>query len=208
MQASEPASRRYQPLASRKSKMHTKKLTVTTVPTFALLIAMALGTGTAMAADVGLTSRAGEVPQCPDQGPIVVEPCAVDETLIIFDQPVYDDDGLFVVCTEKVPYCVPSGLEPEGDKPAAGGTTMLKMLGDFQRDGHKLSRTLEELALRSKTRDPLADTTITCNDDTHICTCVSDADGDCEAKLAAICDTAEPFGSNGGVGTDCPSVDD
>lgn len=85
---------------------------------------------------------------------------------------------------------------------------MLKMLGDYQRDGHRLSPALEELARRSKTRDPLADTTITCNDDTHICTCVSDADGDCEAKLAAICDSAEPFGSNGGVGTDCPTVDD
>ena len=175
---------------------------------WALLLATALAAGGASAAGGILGAPAAVVPQCPADGPVVVQPCAVDETLILFDQPVYDDDGLFLVCTETVPYCVPAGLEPEGDTPAGGGVTMLKMLGDQQRDGQRLPRALEELAVEARTRDPLADTTITCNDDTHICTCVSDASGDCEAKLAAICDSAESFGANGGVGKDCPTVDD
>jgi hypothetical protein len=34
--------------------------------------------------------------------------------LVIFDQPVYDDDGLFVICFKKVPYCIPDDLRPEG----------------------------------------------------------------------------------------------
>jgi hypothetical protein len=28
--------------------------------------------------------------------------------------PVYDEDGLFVVCYKKVPFCIPENLEPEG----------------------------------------------------------------------------------------------
>ena len=31
-----------------------------------------------------------------------------------FDQPIYDDDGLFVIGSETVWYCVPADLEPEG----------------------------------------------------------------------------------------------
>jgi hypothetical protein len=149
-----------------------------------------------------------ELPQCPNQGPIVVTPCGADETLILFDQPVYDDEGLFVVCLEKVPYCVPTGVGPEGDQPAGvDGLTMRTMIERFLSGGYEPPRGIVDLAARTDPGDPLADTTITCNDDTHVCTCVSDQDGDCEAKLAAICDSAESFGPNSGVGRDCPTVD-
>lgn len=80
--------------------MHTNRFTRNTFRACALLIAMSLCAGAATAAERSLTAPATDVPQCPDQGPIVVEPCAVDETLILFDQPVYDDDGLFVVYRE------------------------------------------------------------------------------------------------------------
>jgi len=53
------------------------------------------------------------VPQC-DQGPLIIPPCGNNKVLVIFDQPVYDDDGIFVVCYKKVPFCVPAGLQPEG----------------------------------------------------------------------------------------------
>ena len=53
------------------------------------------------------------VPQC-QQGPLIIPPCPPGTNLVIFDSPVYDDDGLFVVCFKKVPYCIPSDLEPEG----------------------------------------------------------------------------------------------
>ena len=33
---------------------------------------------------------------------------------ILYDMPVYDEDGLFVVCYKKVPFCIPDNLEPEG----------------------------------------------------------------------------------------------
>lgn len=65
---------------------------------------------------------------------------------------------------------------------------------------------LADLAARPGTGD-LEDTTITCNNGTGICTCVSDEDGDCVAKLGALCDDAHEFGSDGGVGTDCPQVE-
>ena len=40
--------------------------------------------------------------------------CPKGTVLVIFDQPVYDDNGLFVIGTTPVPYCVPVGLEPAG----------------------------------------------------------------------------------------------
>ena len=51
--------------------------------------------------------------QC-DQGPMVIQPCPAGTTLVIHDQPVYDENGLFVICLEKVPYCLPDDLRPEG----------------------------------------------------------------------------------------------
>ena len=55
------------------------------------------------------------LPECPNQGgPVFVEPCPEGYELVIFDQPVYDRDGIFVICLERVPYCIPVGLEPEG----------------------------------------------------------------------------------------------
>ena len=57
-----------------------------------------------------------EVPQCANQPPIIlpVPPCPEGRTPILFDQPVYDDQGLFVVCLKKTPFCIPDDLEPEG----------------------------------------------------------------------------------------------
>jgi len=40
--------------------------------------------------------------------------CPEGTVLVIFDQPVYDKNGLFVIGTTPVPYCVPVGLEPAG----------------------------------------------------------------------------------------------
>jgi hypothetical protein len=53
-------------------------------------------------------------PQCGDQGPLIIPPCPDDLTLVIFDQPVYDNDGLFIVCLKKVPYCIDPNNIPAG----------------------------------------------------------------------------------------------
>jgi hypothetical protein len=50
--------------------------------------------------------------QC-DQGPMVIPPCPAGTTLVIHDQPVYDENGLFIICLEKVPYCLPDDLRPQ-----------------------------------------------------------------------------------------------
>ena len=57
--------------------------------------------------------RPATLPNC-QQGPMIIPPCPANTTLVIWDSPVYDENGIFVVCTEKVPFCVPEGLEPEG----------------------------------------------------------------------------------------------
>lgn len=143
------------------------------------------------------------LPQCPNQGPIVVRPCAGDETLILFDQPVYDNEGLFVVCLEKVPYCIPAGLDPAGDQSSGvDGVMMRTMLERFRDGGHKPPKPILDLAARTGPDDPLADTTITCNESTHICTCVSDDDDECGHKLGALCHSATSW-SDGGVGEEC-----
>ncbi len=55
------------------------------------------------------------LPQCPDQGPIIIPACPPGLELVIFDSPVFDEEtGLFVICLEKVPFCLPEGLMPEG----------------------------------------------------------------------------------------------
>ena len=54
------------------------------------------------------------LPQCPEQGPIIIPACPPGLELVIFDSPVFDESGLFVICLEKVPYCLPEGLMPEG----------------------------------------------------------------------------------------------
>ena len=54
-----------------------------------------------------------DLPPC-QQGPLIIPPCPAGTDLVIFEAPVYDDDGLFVICTKKVPYCIPEGLQPEG----------------------------------------------------------------------------------------------
>ena len=54
------------------------------------------------------------LPQCSDQRPIIIPACPPGLELVIFDSPVYDESGLFVICLEKVPFCLPEGLMPEG----------------------------------------------------------------------------------------------
>ena len=53
------------------------------------------------------------LPQC-DQGPMIIPPCPAGTQLVIHDQPEFDEDGLFVICLKKVPYCLPDNLRPEG----------------------------------------------------------------------------------------------
>ena len=53
------------------------------------------------------------VPPC-QQGPLIIPPCPQNTVLVIFDAPVYDENGIFVVCLEKVHFCIPEGLQPEG----------------------------------------------------------------------------------------------
>ena len=50
--------------------------------------------------------------------------------------------------------------------------------------------------------DVLADTTVTCNNSTNICTCVTDTGGDCGKKLEALCGSSISW-SDGGVGENC-----
>jgi hypothetical protein len=40
--------------------------------------------------------------------------CPKGTVSIVHEMPVYDEDGLFVVCYKKVPFCVPEDLEPAG----------------------------------------------------------------------------------------------
>ena len=40
--------------------------------------------------------------------------CPEGSSLIIWDAPVYDEEGLFVVDSEPTPVCIPDDLEPEG----------------------------------------------------------------------------------------------
>ena len=60
-----------------------------------------------------ISRQPAHLPQC-EQGPLIIPPCPAGTDLVIYDQPVYDDDGIFIVCLEKVPYCIPEGLRPEG----------------------------------------------------------------------------------------------
>ncbi|MEO0536563.1 MAG: hypothetical protein AAF215_22125 [Cyanobacteria bacterium P01_A01_bin.123] len=40
--------------------------------------------------------------------------CPEGTHLVMFDQPIYDEEGLFVVGYEPVPYCIDDDLEPAG----------------------------------------------------------------------------------------------
>ncbi len=40
--------------------------------------------------------------------------CPEGSSLIMWDAPIYDEEGLFVVDTEPMPVCIPDDLEPEG----------------------------------------------------------------------------------------------
>jgi hypothetical protein len=47
-------------------------------------------------------------------GGTLIAKCPEGTVLVVFDQPVYDESGLFVIGTKPVPYCVPEDLEPAG----------------------------------------------------------------------------------------------
>lgn len=40
--------------------------------------------------------------------------CPAGTQLVLFDQPIYDEEELFVVGYESVPYCIDENFEPEG----------------------------------------------------------------------------------------------
>jgi len=40
--------------------------------------------------------------------------CPEGSSLIMWDAPIYDEEGLFVVDSEPTPVCIPDNLEPEG----------------------------------------------------------------------------------------------
>jgi hypothetical protein len=160
---------------------------------------------------LGTAPAGGNLPRCPGTNfdEVLIQRCASDEDLVIFDRVVLDEDGLFPVCVRTVPFCVPEGVGPEGIATPGGvdGVRMIAMLRRFVSTGESPPRPIMDLA-NVGGGDPLSDTTITCNDETNICTCVSTSSGDCEVKLGALCEDAESFGSNGGVGTGCPTGND
>ena len=55
-----------------------------------------------------------DVPICPNQGPVIIARCPTGTELVVFDKPIYDSEGFFVICYEKAPYCIPTGIGPEG----------------------------------------------------------------------------------------------
>jgi hypothetical protein len=87
--------------------------------TLALLVASGLG-GTAPTARAD--GPATTVIAAPSSTPRPVRPaagtliakCPEGTVLVVFDQPVYDASGLFVIGYKPVPYCVPEDLEPAG----------------------------------------------------------------------------------------------
>jgi len=84
--------------------------------TLALLVAAGMGPAAPMASADSLASGV-TVAQPPAQRPargVLVARCPEGTILIIFDQPVYDPSGLFVIGSKPVPYCVPEDLEPAG----------------------------------------------------------------------------------------------
>ena len=45
---------------------------------------------------------------------VLVQPCPEGQKRVMWDKPIYDKQGKFVVGYEKVPICVPDDLEPAG----------------------------------------------------------------------------------------------
>lgn len=45
---------------------------------------------------------------------VLGQPCPEGQILIMWDKPIYDEQGLFVVGHEKVPVCIPENTEPAG----------------------------------------------------------------------------------------------
>lgn len=50
----------------------------------------------------------------PPNGRILGPGCPAGTVLIMWEKPIYDADGLFVIDWELVPYCMPEDLEPAG----------------------------------------------------------------------------------------------
>jgi hypothetical protein len=89
----------------------------------ALLAVSAIGpTAPAARADgSALASRSGSIAvrppwpaPTPPNGRLLGPGCPEGTVLILWNKPIYDADGLFVVGWELVPYCVPEDLEPAG----------------------------------------------------------------------------------------------
>ena len=45
---------------------------------------------------------------------ILGQPCPEGQILIMWDKPIYDEQGLFVIGHEKVPVCIPENTQPAG----------------------------------------------------------------------------------------------
>lgn len=142
--------------------------------------------------------------QCPNQGPVILDACPEGKVVVFWDQPVYDDEGLFVICLKRAPFCIDPGAEPAASVvPEPDGATMRRIIALLREYGDPPQAVLD-LAAKGGGTGPLADATITCNDETEICTCISDTnDNSCTEKLEKLCTEASPFGSNAGVGTGC-----
>ena len=86
---------------------------------------------------------------------------------------------------------------------ASAAQSIREALEKFTAEGRTLPPSARYVL--DKKGDPVADTTTTCNYDTHICTCVSDNDeSECGPVLSTLCNDSTGW-SNGGVGENCPS---
>jgi hypothetical protein len=72
-----------------------------------MALALAAGTAGVAAAEGGPAKH-----QAPNLG--LVAKCPAGTVRVMFDVPVYDEDGLFVVGYDRRPFCVPVDLEPAG----------------------------------------------------------------------------------------------
>jgi hypothetical protein len=90
----------------------------------ALLVVAGMGVAapTAHADGAGRTSSSGTIATrtpaptpAPPSGPVLGGlSCPEGEVLVMFDMPVYDANGLFIVGYVPVPFCVDEDLEPVG----------------------------------------------------------------------------------------------
>jgi hypothetical protein len=91
--------------------------------TLALLVVSGIGPNAPAARADGsvLASRSGTIVSRPPSpaptspnGRLLGPGCPEGTVLIMWNKPIYDANGLFVIGWESVPYCIPEDLEPAG----------------------------------------------------------------------------------------------